>query len=350
MRSLCARTFFNMPSAAKPAIYIFGWPSFLGGADTKLAHLLILLHREYSFTVIPNDAYRLRQKVWTRFMDRLGIRYALRRELPKRLEGFGFALCNARFFTDGLVEDAKKRGLRIIWSSEMAWHFDGELEAIKQGLVDKVLYVSEVQKYKLSKNYGKLPSVITGNYIDPSYFPFRERRNRTFAIGRLSRADPEKYPEDFPVFYEALALPDVRFRVMAWDKGLARKYRWHPFDGRWDLLASLKETALRFLYSLDLFVYPLGHTFTEVWGRSTVEAMLTGCIPLVPAGHHFGQLIVSGESGFICEDFLEYQTWAHKLYHDLPWRRKIARQCRQHAEHVLCDAETHRQIWREVFQ
>ncbi|HTL56220.1 MAG TPA: hypothetical protein VL361_11110 [Candidatus Limnocylindrales bacterium] len=312
--------------------------------------MLLLLHDEFQLTLIPNQASLLREKSWTRFMDRLGVRYALWRQLPKKLEGFALSLCNGRFLKGGMAQKAKERGLTTIWSSEMGWHHPGELEVIKKGCVDRVLYVSEVQKKFLHKGYGKLPSVITGNYIDPTYFPFRPRRNETFAIGRLSRPDPEKFPEDFPVFYEALELPDTRFRVMAWSQQMARKYRWHHFDDRWELLPALKESQLKFLYSLNLFVFPLRHTCTEVWGRSTVEAMLTGCIPLVPAGHHFAQLIVSGESGFICCDFLEYQGWAQKLYYDRAWRDKVAVKCSQHAIHELCDAEQHRRLWREVFQ
>ena len=282
-------------------------------------------------------------------MDRLGVRYGLWRQMPRKLEGIALALCNGRFFKGGIAQKAKERGLTTIWSSEMGWHHPGELKGIEQGYVDRVLYVSEVQKKRLSKGYGKLPSFITGNYIDPTYFPFQRRTNPTFAIGRLSRPDPEKYPEDFPVFYEALELPDTRFRVMAWSEALARKYRWHHFDQRWELLPPLKESQLNFLYSLDLFVFPLRHSCTEVWGRSTVEAMLTGCIPLVPGGHHFAQLIPSGEAGFICRDFLEYQGWAQKLFYDKPWREQVALNCSEHARHELCNADKHRELWREAF-
>ena len=334
----------------KRRIYFFGWPSFLGGADTKLAHLLVLLHKEFAITVIPNDACHLRDQVWTRFLGKLGVEYALLARLPKKLEGFAMSLCNQRFFTDGIARKAKEKGLKIIWSSEMMWHHDGELEAIKKGLIDKVLYVSELQKRYLSKGYGDLPSACPGNYIDPRFFPFKERRNKTFTIGRLSRNDPVKYPEDFPVFYEALDLPEVRFRVMAWDEALARKYRWHHFDDRWDLLPPEKEGQVRFLHSLDLFVYPLGHQFKESWGRSTVEAMLTGCIPLVPAGHHLDHLIVDGESGFICHDFLEYKQQAQRLYFDYEHRKRLAAQCRAQAVNKLCVREEHLRIWKEVFQ
>jgi hypothetical protein len=36
--------------------------------------------------------------------------------------------------------------------------------------------------------YGALPFAITGNYIDPAFFPFKERQNPIFTLGRLSRA------------------------------------------------------------------------------------------------------------------------------------------------------------------
>jgi hypothetical protein len=36
----------------KPRVYIFGWPGVLGGADTKLHHLLLLLHECCEFTVV----------------------------------------------------------------------------------------------------------------------------------------------------------------------------------------------------------------------------------------------------------------------------------------------------------
>jgi glycosyltransferase involved in cell wall biosynthesis len=334
----------------RPPIYVFGWPSFLGGADTKLAHLLVLLHRHFRITVVPNDAPRLREKTWTDFLDRLGVRYLALESLPRKVRGFGLSLCNDRFFTEQIAHRAKARGLELIWSSEMMWHHQGELEAVRSGVVDKVLFTSKLQREALSKGYGNFPGMITGNYVHPPFFPFTERQHRTFAIGRLSRADPVKYPEDFPVFYECLGLPETRFRVMAWDKALRRKYRWHRFDERWDLLESQQETQVEFLHSLDLFVYPLGHLFKESWGRSMVEAMLTGAIPLVPPGHHLENLIVPGSSGFVCHDFLEYQGHARRLYEDYPLRRRLAFQCRQHAEHELCNAAEHLKVWQEVFQ
>ncbi len=334
-------------------MYVFGWPSSLGGADTKLAHLLLLLRGHYALTCVPNDELHLHDREWTTFLDDLGVNYARLDSLPPKLDGIGLALGNHGFFARDIARRAKERGLKIIWSSEMMWHHDGELKAVGAGLVDMVLYTSEFQKAALEPGYraargSGLPSAVMGNYIDPSSFPFVERRGDAFVIGRLSRPDPLKYPEDFPVFYEQLQLPDTRFRVMAWDDQLVKKYRWHPFNGRWDLLRAGQETPVDFLHSLDVFVYPLGHNFRESWGRSTVEAMLAGCVPLVPSGHQFETLVRDGETGFICGDFLDWKEHAHCLYRDAALRRRMAATAREHAVTTLCDHDTHLRAWREV--
>ncbi|HUP79639.1 MAG TPA: glycosyltransferase [Pirellula sp.] len=333
----------------KPKLYIFGWPSDVGGADTKLAHLLLLLHEKCDITVVPNENRHLHDKRWTRLLDSLHVKYSLLKDLPNQLSGWGLAMSNHFFFTMGFAEQAKQRGLRIVWSSEMMWHHDGELTAVRAGVVDKVLYTSELQKQYLAPNYGHLPSAITGNYIDSNAFPFVERHNRTFTIGRLSRAAPEKYPEDFPVFYEKLGLPEVRFRVMAWDDTMRKKYLWHQFDSRWELLRAAAEPQVKFLQSLDLFVYPLGHRFIESWGRSTVEAMLTGAVALVPAGHHLENLVRHEKTGFVCSCFEEFREYSQRLFYDIELRKRIARLARAVAEQEICNKEEHVAVWMKVF-
>jgi glycosyltransferase involved in cell wall biosynthesis len=183
------------------------------------------------------------------------------------------------------------------------------------------------------------------NYIAPENFACVERANATLTIGRLSRPDPVKYPADFPVFYEELGLKEVTYRVQAWSDELRKIYRWHTFGPEWELLAANKVPAERFLQSLDLFVYPLGHRVVESWGRSTVEAMLTGCVPLVPAGHHFHQLMEHEKSGFICSSFAEYKHYAQALYRDSQLRRQMGRQAAQHARSILCNRDLHQAMW-----
>ena len=111
-----------------------------------------------------------------------------------------------------------------------------------------------------------------------------------------------KYPEDFPLFYSRLGIVDIQYRVMAWDSNVNKKYSWFNFNDQWNLLKPNQENAVEFLHTLDLFVYPIGHRVKESWGRSTVEAMLTGCVPIVPSGHQFSLFIEHGVTGYICQE------------------------------------------------
>lgn len=330
-------------------MFYFGWPSHYGGADTKADHLLRLLCDDFAVTVVPNVPEQLKDRKWTSYFDELGIQYAALEDLPSSLTGVGLSLCNDHFFVHGICQAAKERGLKIVWSAEMAWSHPGERQAIDSGMVDRLLYVSAVQQRALDyESFCDVPTRMTGNYIDPAAFPFRQRDSTQLTIGRLSRADPAKYPDDFPTFYESLDIAHARFRVMAWSKQLEHKYRWHHFDNRWELLLPMQESQVAFLHTLDLFVYPLGENVTESWGRSTVEAMLTGAIPLVPCGHNFAELIVDKKTGFLCGSHEEFRRHAQRLAADREYRQEMSRACHEHAVTQLCNREEHRQIWREA--
>ena len=334
-------------TAARPKLYLFGVPGKVGGAATKIRHLIYLLKDVFEITVILNHVSWLRNSEVTHFLKRMGVSYTLLKDLPPRCSGTALIICELDYFVSGSAKEVKKRGLKVVFSNEMMWEFKGEADAVVQGLIDKVLFVSDFQAAKFAELYKHVPSAIPGNYIAPEDFQFKERHNVTFTIGRLSRPDPDKYPEDFPVFYEELGLNDVKYRVMAWDDKLRQKYRWHRFSPEWELLGPQKEDTEKFLHSLDLFVYPLGHRFKESWGRSTVEAMLTGCIPLVPSGHQFHNVITNGESGFLCSSFSEYKDIVAELHDNYPLRRKLSQQCAEYARSKICNSEEHRRIWMD---
>ncbi|MGO8675119.1 MAG: glycosyltransferase [Limisphaerales bacterium] len=308
-------------------------------------HLVRLPHGDFKITVVAPEVWACRDKEVRRILEPYGIPCVLLKELPKKPEGVALGMCDGDFFVSGRARGLRERGLRVVWSNEMMFPFKGEAEAAREGLVDRVLFVSEFQESAFAEMYKGVASFRTGNYIDPDDYCWRQRINPVFTLGRLSRPDPCKYPLDFPVFYEEMGLKEVRYRVMAWSADLQKQYRWHRFGPEWELLAANKQSALSFLYSLDVFLYPLGHRVKESWGRAVVEAMLTGCVPVVPAGHQFDKLLVHGESGFICRGFHEFKACVRELYENYPFRQKISRQGAEHARQQLCNPEEHRRIW-----
>ncbi len=77
--------------------------------------------------------------------------------------------------------------------------------------------------------------------------------------------------------------------------------------------------------------------------------MLTGAIPLLPAGdeHHLQSLVQHGASGFLCRCPGEFGQFARALENDRPRRLEMSRAARARAE-TLCDAEEHRRRWRQL--
>ncbi len=329
-------------------VYLYGVPGLVGGAATKIRHLILLLNEHVNVIVILPKGRSRKDRQLRQFLGAINVPLCVLQDLPAKATGTVLAVCEPQFFSGGVARNLKEKGLRIIWANEMMWAFKGEADAIQQGLIDRVLWVSEFQRKALSHVHGAVPGMIVGNYIDPDDFAFRERRNPIFTIGRVSRPDPVKYPLNFPQFYESFGIHEIRFRVMAWSEDLAKQYRWFHFDSRWDLLKPNQVAARAFLGSLDLFVYPLGHRVEESWGRSVVEAMLTGCPPLVPVGHQFHKLIVHGESGFICDTFDDWNDAIVHLFRDYPARMKMAKVCSDYARYTHCDPEKHRECWLEA--
>lgn len=176
---------------------MYGTPGHLGGATTKIRHLLRLLHKEADLTVILTHPSQHQYKQVMGFLMDLNIPHCIVKDLPSRVSGVVLAICELQFFSSGVVQRLKDKGLRIVWSNEMMWEFNGEVEAVKAGLIDRVLWLSPLQRNVFKEMYRVMPSTMVGNYIDTDDFHWRERRDETFTMGWLSRPDPVKFPLDF---------------------------------------------------------------------------------------------------------------------------------------------------------
>src|SRR3989442_191365 len=94
-----------------PPLFIFGVPGPVGGAATKIAHVIRLLHRDFAITVVLPSAGFLKEKDFRKQVEPFGIRGLLLKDLPKKLEGVGLAVCERDFFASGTAREAKARGL-----------------------------------------------------------------------------------------------------------------------------------------------------------------------------------------------------------------------------------------------
>jgi glycosyltransferase involved in cell wall biosynthesis len=325
-------------------LYVFQWISDLGGADTRLKELLILLKDNFTITCIPNDSFRLKEKHNTDFLDLYGIKYCMTEDLPKKLDGYAYANCNFRLFKEKhRIDFIKDSGLKFLWSNDMMWTNTEELAAIKANKVDCCLFTSEFHKDvlnpKIQSTNPKQKTFIIENYFDADTWPLVDRPDRTVVCGKVSRNDVMKFSENFPIFYEsACSKIKTNFKIMGWDDKLANKYSWYKFDNRWEFLKPNAKDTREFLQSIDIFLYNCNHKFIENQSRAIVEAQLTGCPIVAPNMWNFPNMIWDKRTGFLWNNLEELQDIMVDLS-DYRFRTKVGRFASYCTREVWCDRE-----------
>lgn len=361
-------------------LYFFGWPGFVGGASTRLWHLLELLAetKRYRIRVIANNKEEMnvsrKDWCWKNWLNDRSISYmewdGSKNWLLLQENGYAISLCN-EFFLREQLEPLRKAGFKIVWSNEMMWFHARELEHLAAGRIDHYLYVSNTQRSVLSPIVDKVicsgngikyesdcREYTIGNYINPVYFPYVDRtfNKNCVTIGRCSRPDPLKFPDDFPEFYESLAVP-ARFAVMGWDAQMGKKYAGHYFDHRWTFYPQGSLDTHTFYGCLDFYVFNTGTRFRESWGRSVIEAMLTGCIPFLDfgPGHGYEEILwdkddrTFRERGiFPCHNWWDYSTWLQLLTENESERKRLSLAARATALKI-CDKQKQLKAWEEIF-
>lgn len=324
-------------------LYIFQWISDLGGADTRLKELLILLKNNFNITCIPNDSFRLKEKHNTDFLDYHGIKYCLLEDLPQKLSGFAYANCNFRLFKEKeRINFIKDSGLKFLWSNDMMWTANEELVAIKENKVDCCLFTSIFHKNHLyssiiNSNPNQKTFVID-NYFDDSTWPYSDRPERNMICGKVSRDDTMKFSENFPIFYESACQDlNVKFRIMGWGDHLIKKYDWFNFDkNKWEFLKTNQMDTREFLSSIDIFLYNCNHKFIENQSRAIIEAQLTGCPVVAPNKWNFPNMIWDTRTGFLWDN-LEQLKEIMKELDNYEYRKKLGKFASYCTREVWCN-------------
>lgn len=338
----------------KPNLYVFQWISDLGGADTRLKELLILLKHDFNITCIPNDEFRLGEKHNTDFLDFHGIKYCMPSSLPKKLEGFAYANCNFRLFKEvERINFVHQSGLKFLWSNDMMWTTNEELDGISKGKVTCCLFTSPFHKDKLLpsifKSNPNQKAAILENYFDSSTWEYVDRpKRKTVVCGKVSRNDVMKFSEDFPTFYESatMGLP-VSYDVMGWGDEQKKKYSWHNFDSRWTLRRTNELPTQEYFSGLDIFLYNCNHKFIENQSRAIIEAQLTGCPIVAPNKWNFPNMIWDQRTGFLWNNIDELRGALSDLM-NYEYRNKLGKLASEFTKDIWCDSESARKKWHAV--
>jgi glycosyltransferase involved in cell wall biosynthesis len=182
--------------------------------------------------------------------------------------------------------------------------------------------------------------------VHPSPIDLRRFRARAgprppgpFAVGRLSRDQPEKHHAGDPRLYAQLAAEGMRVRVM----GGTRLRELGALDPRVDVLPEGAEEAASFLQGLDCLFYRTSDSWKEPHGRVVQEAMACG-LPVV-VGRSVGacDFIEHGRNGFVFDTEAQAVELLRRLREDPALRARIGDQARRDVTALFSD-EAHRRM------
>jgi hypothetical protein len=261
------------------------------------------------------------------------------------------SLCNTRFLA--AADRFRELGCRIVWLGCMNWLFPAErLHYRRRGTFDRHVFQSRYQHDELRPQlaaYGYDASrgrVIHGAF-DWEEFPFRPLPHavgETFVLGRLSRAEADKFAPRTWAIYGHVPQP-MAARVMGWNASVQARLGRPP---SWaECLPPGAETPQAFLARLHCLVQAGGQA-VENWPRVGLEAMAAG-VPLVVARRGGWQdMIRHGRTGFLCESDGEMSDTIAQVAADPAGRRRMAEQARHAVETELADPQPWWRQWEDL--
>ncbi len=334
-----------------PEVWVAGFPSYYGGADTELDHLIDLFRQfDVTVTLVPmfGCGERMKQTVLERGCAIVPYRDDVFHE--KTVVSF----CNGQFLSR--LPSIMKAGppAKVIWFNCMTYMFDAERTAHANGWIDYFGFVSEYQEQRLAAEITKI-----GPYRTFSYKPFfnfnriewayREFGD-TYRLGRISRDDANKFAADtWRIFDRVLVPPHLKKKVFILGYGVnaARKIGAPPAGLDWLTWSGGAIPASQFYSTIDTMIHKTGGS-RESYCRVLIEAYAHGVVPIVENGYAFPELVRHWETGFMTSDSDEMSYYASYLAMNPIEHRRIAENGRRHLEEVLVAPERCWAAWQQI--
>lgn len=250
-----------------------GAPSALGGADTELRDTILLFEKYgLEYEVVSNEAYKkgdYRGKVVASF-------------------------CNGGFL-DRIFDDPPAR---VFWFNCMTWTFPKELQALKDGLITDVVFQSAYQRDILLPQFNETGSDMRV-WACPSYVSAHRFRNSRsshpyFGVGRISRPDPDKFaPDTWDIYFRIASLLPKAFYIMGVSEAVLAKIG-PPKDAECVTLYPPNAMPTEVFFRLIDITIQKNCCARESYGRTMVEAMFSGVVPLVQSDFAYPELLGKG--------------------------------------------------------
>ncbi len=346
----------SLDPGSLPPVFVIGSPGPVGGADTELWHTLRLWRsRGLAVSVVPTWGLG---EPWRAQCRSIGCEVhavpgpAELLDVPGLRGAIVVSFCNDRFLAHAAA--LRQAGCKTVWVNCMTWLFAAERHHYAEhGPFDHYMFQSRYQRSRLVpslKEYGYQPSqgsVIRGAFWFDE-FPFRPLAHEAktpLVVGRISRADADKYSNNTWPIYRHIPHP-IRARVMAWDPRIEKKLGPPP---PWaECLPANAESAPEFFGKLHAMLQVNGQA-EENWPRSGLEAMASGVPVVVQNAWGWREMVRHGRTGYLASNDHELAFYAARLAYDEDLRLRMAARARRTLEDDLANPDVLWAAWRTVF-
>lgn len=312
------------------SLWIAGFPSLLGGADTELLHL-IDLWRMYNIEVNLVPMFGCDKEIRQYIVD-LGCKvHEYNSDIFKNK--IVACWCNGQFLKHLPEIIEKGRPSQILFANCMCWLFDAEKKAHEQGWIDKFIFVSEYQEKIL---FPQLEKINKTNKLN-NYFPYFNIKNPMqklkfkykkskdyFCMGRISRDDPAKFSSDtWNIFHKVCSPIPTKTFMLGISEKVIKKIGEPPKGLDWMYWSPNAIPVHEFYDKIHVMLHKTGGS-QESFGRIVLEAYCSGVVPIVEDSYAMPQLVVDGETGFRCKTSDEFSYRCSQLAFDESLRKKMA--------------------------
>jgi glycosyltransferase involved in cell wall biosynthesis len=286
-------------------LWVAGYPSFYGGADTELDHNIDLWrHYDIDVHLVPMFGIDKRMR---ELCDIRGCR--THEYSPDIFAGkVVISFCNGEFLKELPDIMVHGRPKCVLWANCMTWPFDAELAAHKAGYIDYFLFQSNYQRNVLYPRLSEIRKV----QILENYRPFFSLTNSSanfsavikpeeyFGIGRISRDDANKFHQDtWQMFSKVCAPKHIKAFMLGFGDNAKSKCGDKPPCNWLDWMYwGPGGTSAADLYSRIHVLMHLTGGSGENWPRTILEAWASGVIPIVDADYGVVEMVNHGVDGF----------------------------------------------------
>jgi len=332
-------------------LFIVGHPGLYSGSATELHHQIILWNRsfpEIELNIIPVMTGYKNEPLYDKCL-KMGVKYHECRDYSAITKDDAVInFCSRVFMSD--LEKINRHTKRVAFSNCMTFLWKEEKEVADKGLISHFLYqrdgVRKDHQRQLQALGSKAEFIHFNPYFHAESLEFSVKDQPYTQIGRISRADSDKFSKDTLHIYEYLVSPKVkRAHFLGFDEKSEAKIG-KPYNWITTYRDQRQLSVEDFYDTVDFIVQPTDTT--ENWPRIFFESAISGKPLVVDNRGGWRTMIQHGVNGFLCDTPRDFVYWGSRLAYEYDLRIKIAENARQRALE-LSSLEVSEASWRKVF-